>query len=137
MNYKRLESIAKAMTDASSFSCTKRCHHYSFVIYKKRILAVGLNKQKTHPTNLKNRKISTRTGEDFSEFKHICSEFSAITKLKKLTNIDTKKCVLINLRYDRNKKIALAKPCMSCQSLLNTYTFKKVLWTNNTGVYCE
>jgi hypothetical protein len=85
--------------------------------------------------HLKNRKVSVRTGEDFSEQKHTCSEFNAIVKLKRLTNIDTKKCILINLRYDRNKKLALASPCMSCKSLLNYFQFKNILYTDNDGVY--
>jgi cytidine deaminase len=85
--------------------------------------------------NLKNRKLSARTGEDISDQKHICSEFNAIIKLKRLTNIDTKKCTLVNIRFDRNKKLALASPCMSCRNLLKFHEFKNVFWTNSKGIY--
>jgi hypothetical protein len=90
---------------------------------------------KTHPTNLKNRKFSKRTGEDISEQKHTCSEFSAIKKLKRLTNIQTDRCTLINLRYDRNWNIAVAKPCMSCENLLKFFSFKKIFWSTNNNTY--
>jgi len=85
-----------------------------------------MNCNKTHPLNLLNRKISKITGEDYSEYKHTCSELNAILKLKRLTNIDTKKCTLVNIRFDRNDKVSLAKPCSSCDSLLNTITLNKL-----------
>ena len=132
--FKRLEEIAESLID---WDDSIRCRHFSFILNKKHIVAIGTNKRKTHPLNLKNRKISNITGEDFSEQKHICSEFNAITKLKRLTNINTKKCMLINLRYDRNRKIALARPCMSCRSLLVYHEFKRVIWTDDDGKYVE
>lgn len=130
--FKRLEEISKSLLD---FNSDKRCQHFSFILYKNRVISIGNNSKKTHPTNLKNRKTSLRTGEDFSDQKHICSEFSAINKLKNMTNIDTKKCVLVNLRYNRNGEIALSKPCMSCENLLKYFSFKRVIWTDNDGNY--
>lgn len=132
LKFKRFEEIAESLID---WNDSVRCRHFSFIVHKQRIVAIGSNNTKTHPTNLKNRKVSIRTGEDFSEQKHTCSEFNAILKLKRLTNIDTKKCSLINLRYDRNKKIAFAKPCMSCHKLLSYFEFKNVFWSNNDGDY--
>jgi deoxycytidylate deaminase len=134
LKYKRLEDVAKSLIDLDN---PRRCHHSSFILYKNRIVAIGANLPKTHPTNLKNRKVSKVTGEDYSTQKHICSEFNAIQKLRKLTNIDTKKCSIINIRYDRNKKLALAKPCMSCENLLRYFEFKKVVWTTDQGTYQE
>ena len=132
--FKRLEDIALSLIDWNELI---RCRHFSFILNKKKIVAIGTNQQKTHPTHLKNRKISVRTGEDFSEQKHTCSEFSAIIKLKNLTNIDTKKCTLVNLRYDRNRKLALACPCMSCISLLKYHEFKTVFYTDQSGKYVQ
>ena len=132
--FKRLEEIALSLID---WSDNLRCRHFTFILNKKRIIAIGYNSQKTHPANLKYRKFSTITGEDVSEHKRTCSEFSAIVKLKNLTNIDTKKCTLVNLRYDRNKKIAYAAPCMSCVSLLSFHEFKRVIWTDAAGKYVE
>jgi deoxycytidylate deaminase len=130
--YKRLEDIAQSLIN---WNDGMRCRHFSFIISKKKIVAIGTNQRKTHPTNLKNRKISYITGEDFSDQKHVCSEFNAVLKLKNMTNIDTKKCTLVNLRYDRNRQLALARPCMSCVSLLKYFEFKRVIWTNNDGSY--
>ena len=130
--FRRLEDIALSLID---WNDTIRCRHFSFILNKKKIVAIGSNQPKTHPTHLKNRKVSVRTGMDFSDQKHTCSEFNAIIKLKNLTNIDTKRCTLVNLRYDRNRKIALACPCMSCVSLLKYHEFKNILYANNNGEY--
>jgi hypothetical protein len=130
--FKRLEDISKSLIE---FNSKKRCQHFSFILLKNKIISIGNNSKKTHPLNLKNRKTSLRTGEDFSDQKHVCSEFSAINKLKNMTNIDTKKCILVNIRYNRNGKIALSKPCMSCENLLKYFSFKKVIWTDNDGNY--
>lgn len=134
IKFKRLEEIGESLID---FSSAKRCHHFSFILYKNKILAIGSNNQKTHPSNLKNPKISIRTGEDFSNQKYTCSEFHAILKLKRQTNIDSKKCVLVNMRFDRNGKLSYSRPCMSCQNLLKYHNFKKVIWTDNNGDYHE
>ena len=132
--FKRIEDIALSLID---WSDGLRCRHFSFIFSKRRILSIGYNTQKTHPANLKYKKFSLITGEDISEHKRTWSEFYAIVKLKNLTNIDTKKCTLINLRYDRNKKTAFAAPCMSCISLLSFHEFKRVLWTDSNGNYVE
>jgi len=99
------------------------------------LIATGINCNKTHPLNLINRKISKVTGVDYSDQKFTCSELNAILKLKRLTNIDSKKCVLVNIRYDRNDNIALAAPCMSCESLLRYHSFKQVIWSTEGGDY--
>ena len=130
--FKRLESISKEMID---FTSNKRCHHFSFILYKNKIITIGYNSKKTHPLNLKHPKISKETGENISDQKYVCSELSAIKKLKNLTNIDCSKCVMVNIRYNRNKKIAFSKPCMSCENLLKTHSFKKVIWTDDLGKY--
>jgi deoxycytidylate deaminase len=130
--YKRLEELAQSLVEYNS---DRRCRHFSFIIYKGRLISTGTNSSKTHPLNLINRKVSKITGEDYSEQKQTCSELNAILKLKRLTNIDTKKCTLINIRYDRNDKVALAKPCQSCNSLLKYHSFKNIIWSTNNGTY--
>lgn len=128
--FQKLEDIALSLLDNHN---ANRCRHFSFILYKNRLISTGLNVNKTHPMNLRNKKISRITGEDYSDQKQTCSELNAILKLKRLTNIDTRKCTLVNLRYDRNDKIALAKPCSSCQSLLRYHNFKQVIWSTNNG----
>ena len=130
--FKRLEEIAQSLV---GYNSDRRCRHFTFILYKNKLIATGTNNTKTHPFNLINRKVSKVTGEDYSEQKQTCSELNAILKLKRLTNIDTKKCTLINIRYDRNNNVALAKPCSSCQNLLRYHEFKQIIWSTNGGRY--
>jgi hypothetical protein len=133
LDYKRLEEIALSLVEDNG----NRCQHISFILNKNRLISIGTNSRKTHPVNLVNRKISKITGEDYSDQKFRCSEFNAILKLKRKTNIDTKKCTLVNIRYDRNGNIAMAKPCMSCENLLRYFEFKKVIWSGGDGTYYD
>jgi deoxycytidylate deaminase len=130
----RLKDIAYSLLDNDS---ERRCRHFSFIIHKGRLISTGTNNAKTHPLNLINRKISKITGDDYSDQKQTCSELNAILKLKRLTNIDTKKCILVNIRFNRNNEIALAKPCMSCDNLLKYHNFKQIFWTLNNGKYAS
>jgi deoxycytidylate deaminase len=129
---RQLEDTARSLLYTND---SNRCRHFSFILYKNRLIATGMNYNKTHPLNLLNRKVSKITGEDYSEYKHTCSELNAILKLKRLTNIDTKKCTLVNIRFDRNDSVSMAKPCSSCDSLLKYHNFKQIIWSTNGGDY--
>lgn len=129
---RQLEDTAHSLLGANN---SNRCRHFSFILYKNRLIATGMNCNKTHPLNLINRKVSKVTGEDYSEYKQTCSELNAILKLKRLTNIDTKKCTLVNIRFDRKDRVSLAKPCSSCDSLLKYHNFKQIIWSDNNGDY--
>lgn len=111
-----------------------RTFHVSFVLYKNRIVSVGINNVKTSPVNLKNPRYG-RGGENISTFKGSCSEWVALSKLKNMTNIPFGKCVLINVRLNKNKQIAISKPCDSCASLLEFFDIRKVFFTTNNGVF--
>jgi hypothetical protein len=131
--FSRLEEIAKSLIDETSFKT--RCRHFSFILYKRKIISIGMNCKKTHPINLLNPKFCKENGLNVSDQKQICSELNSILKLKRMTNIDTNKCILVNLRYDKNGNLALSKPCSSCENLLKYHNFKKIIWTNDNGEY--
>ena len=111
-----------------------RSLHLSFIIYKGRIISIGQNSKKTHPTNLKNKKIN-REGINISPIKGTCSELSAIKKLKALTNIPTDKCQLINIRINKNNQIRMSKPCVSCDNLLAYHSFQSVWFSDEKGEF--
>ena len=108
--------------------------HLSFLIYKGRIISIGQNSKKTHPINLKNRKIS-KDGVDISSFRGICSEWSALRQLKNLTNIPAHKCSLINIRINKNNEIRNSKPCNSCAKLISFFSISDVSYTNENGEF--
>ena len=131
MSFDKIKEIAFAF-DRDLFP--GKSLHLSFLIYKKRIISIGQNSKKTHPINLKNKKI-TKDGIDISSFRGSCSEWSAINKLKNLTNIPAEKCSLINIRVNKQNEIRNAKPCYGCLSLLAFFNISKVYYTNEKGEF--
>lgn len=131
MNFDKYVDLAYALYDENHFS---RCFHVTFIICKNRILSVGINSGKTHPINKRNPKFNDN-GVEISDWRGSCSELSALIKLKRTSNIDFGKCSLINIRIDRNKKLALARPCLSCTSLINYTSPRRVFYTDNHGKF--
>jgi len=110
-----------------------RTFHVSVLWNKNRLLSVGVNRKSTHPRNLINKKFSEE-GEDISHSKFQCAEFCAFTGLgKQRYTLDFSKCIMVNLRFDRNYRISLSRPCESCESLLRWLNLKRVYFTNSEG----
>ncbi len=100
--------------------------HFSFIIKKNRLRAIGWNSLKTHP-------LAAKIGYEY-HFVH--SELSAITRFDgrptELTN-----CVLINIRINKLGKILNSKPCVDCVRLIDTFGIKQVFYTNKLGIFEE
>lgn len=112
-----------------------RTWHFTAIWLKNRLLSVGINKKRTHPRNLLNKKFN-REGLDISGEKYSCSEIIAWLKLGKRRNtIDLNKCIMVNIRVDRNGNIGLSRPCKSCESLLQYIQPKKVYFTNEKSTF--
>lgn len=107
--------------------------HFSYIIYKNRILICAKNTAKSHPISRRNPKIGRR-GEKIIE-KNSCSEWNAVKKLIKMSgNIPFNKVELCVVRLDNNKKFAYSKPCGSCQKLIKEFCdFKNVFYTGKNG----
>ena len=109
--------IAKAMSEHSQH----HTHHMGAVIVKKnRVLSLGTNKIKTHP--------SANT-----KYKTIHAEFDAIFGLSKeeLEGAD-----IYIYRQHRNGMPACSKPCLHCAELIDLAKIKNVYYTDN-GTFCK
>ena len=111
-----------------------RCFHFSVILYKNRLISAAVNSPKTHPINLRNPKYGY-DNKNITDIKGSCSEMSACLKLKRISNIDFEKCSLINIRINRLGHLANSRPCSSCESLLNYFSFKDVFYTNDRGIF--
>jgi deoxycytidylate deaminase len=132
INFKRLLEITYSLVD---YSQNKRCHHFSFILTKGKIVSIGENVAKTHTKNLKNPSVSRINGMNYSNQKHTCSEFLAMTKLKNKTNILAKKCTMVNIRLGKNGQICNSRPCISCQSLLQYFDLRDIYYSTDLGTF--
>jgi len=109
-----------------------RCKHYSFIVYKNKLLSIGFNNPlKTHPLNLR-YKYKGRENNNIGEYIGVHSELSAILKYG---FTDCTNHILVNTRLTIANNIANSKPCGGCQNLLKQLNFKKVYYTNNSGKF--
>lgn len=132
MNFNKIREISYALFEKNPNNI--RCNHFSFAIYKNRILSIARNSWKSHPENRRNPKVSD-SGKRITDTKMSCSEFLLLKKLKYTTNISFDKIVMVNTRINRNGKLALSKPCNSCASLIEWAEVKSVYYTDDGGEF--
>lgn len=135
MKFDKFKDLSFALYDPLKKS--QRCQHFSFLVYKGKIITIGLNSSKTSPVNLRNPKICARTGLDISGEKGTCSELHCLLQFKNQTSIPAKKCVLVNVRINKNQEISLSRPCSSCQALLRFWGLKAVYYSVDEFTFCK
>ncbi len=129
INFNRLVEIGYALFDKDKLK--SRCYHLSAIYYKNKLICLAQNSIKTNPTNLLNPRFYEN--RQFNGSRGSCSELNVLTKLKNKTNIPFNKCVLINLRIDRNLDIGMSCPCSSCKNLLRWANMKAIYFSNKDG----
>tara|TARA_R110000796_G_scaffold5291_4_gene20047 strand:- start:361 stop:741 length:381 start_codon:yes stop_codon:yes gene_type:complete len=107
------------------------CHsvrqfHVTFALAKKKILAIGINGAKTNPKTQE----FAYVGDPYQIGTH--SELAAVIKLGRL---DCSRLTFINVRLKKDGKVALSKPCVGCEDMLNQIGFKRVFYTLDNGNY--
>lgn len=102
-----------------------RCCHVAFILYKSRIISIGVNDlRKSHPLNKRFR---------YHNFKNsICAELSAVIRGRKE---DYTGHTLVIVRIDRNNKLNYSCPCSGCKGLISTMNFKNVYFSNKDGEF--
>lgn len=105
----------------------KRKKHYSFIVYKNKIIAVGMNRPKDGFVPI----FSHYYGElEKSELCGRHSEPDAFNKAKGLLCGDTFE--IVNIRIS-NRKISISKPCPCCCTFLQCFGCKEVWFTTGAG----
>lgn len=95
--------------------------HASALVYKKQVLAVGVNSRKTHPL------ASKFNGKD-KPCTH--SELDAVLQVLNQYGEDVlKRCSIYNLRLTSVDRVAGSKPCVGCSKMLDAFGVRKRYWT--------
>ena len=125
MNFKKIIELSYALLPTHG---DYRCRHASFIIYKDKIMSIGINNpNKTHPKNLKFGYRNKRN-EPINEIIGIHSELAAVIKFGRQTLQDLD---IVNTRIDRNNMLVLAKPCIGCQDMLKQLGINRIFFSNN------
>lgn len=130
INFSKIVDLGRAMYNPETHPL--RCFHLSVILSKNRLVSAGINSPKTHSLNQRNPKF----GHDGQEImKGSCSEFIAINRLKRISNIDFNKCVMVNIRINKLGQLANSCPCISCKSLLAYFSFKSIYFSDSDGLF--
>lgn len=131
----KVKEIAYAIFDKTELTHTSLNFHLSFAFRKNRLLALKSNKRTSHSINLRNPKF--RRDNNVSDKSCLCSEASLFIHIKNTCNIPWSKIDIINIRIDKNGKIALSHPCCGCANLINYVTPHSVTFSGNDGLFHE
>ena len=103
-------------------TCIRGSKHACAITYKNRIIAIGVNKLKTHPIMLiygKNKN---------AIFLH--AEMDAIVKVINSHGPDIlKSCALHVMRLPQGNVLGGSKPCVGCQRALDAFMLKEVYYS--------
>jgi deoxycytidylate deaminase len=129
VNFKKIVELSYALLPTHG---DYRCRHASFIIYKDKIMSIGINNpNKTHPKNLKFGYRNKRN-EPINEIIGIHSELAAVIKFGRQTLQDLD---IVNTRIDRNNMLVLAKPCIGCQDMLKQLGINRIFFSNNQSKF--
>lgn len=129
MNFKKIVELSYALLPTHG---DYRCRHASFIIYKDKIMSIGINNpNKTHPKNLKFGYRNKRN-EPINQIIGIHSELAAVIKFGRQTLQDLD---IVNTRIDRNNMLVLAKPCIGCQDMLKQLGINRIFFSNNQSKF--
>ena len=126
----RNERIFDVLSDvAKDIDAVSKARVVACVVYKNKIVSIGMSQYKTHPFQNEFKK------NDHAIFLH--AEVDAINKAKKrLTNAEMAKSSIYICRVKKfNTQFGIAKPCSGCEACINAHGIKKVYYTNDTDNY--
>lgn len=135
---KRMFAIAKGEALKSDYNQFKLgC----VVVYKKKIISCGHNKDKTHPNQKKYNKYRDFNNVEHIYIKHsVHAEIDAISGIPFLVGkkIDEEngwdKVKVYVYRYSKTKTLACARPCEACMEMIKSLGIKHVYFTDDYGI---
>jgi len=127
INFQKLETITRALKPIHQ---TGRAFHTTFVFNKKKLVCIANNDySKQHRYHKFGHYKSKYHIGTYSAGIH--SECSALIKMG---IEDCSHLTFINVRIDNDDNVAVSKPCVNCQTLLESIGYKK-LWYYNGERY--
>lgn len=121
--YKKARNISKlSMFPRVKIGC--------IAVYKKNIIGVGFNSQKTNPLQAKYniyRNMVQFDGKPINDFLH--AEISCLNSIRDL-DIDFSKVELFIYREDCNNNLAMCKPCEACEQAIKDFGINTVHYTD-------
>ena len=118
--------MALRKIESEDFSEEIQQRHVAVIAKAGRILAVGRNRNKTHPESITLDENGDRI------LKSIHAELDAIFKVKNKEQL--KGATIYVARLGRGGDPGMSCPCTMCQALINRYGLKRAVFTTDYGI---
>ena len=130
-----LFQLARECSLKSDYTGGGRAHIGAIAVYKGSILAKGFNTDKTHTAQSRFNVYRYKdSGNNYLPEK--ChAEQTVIQKIKYL-DIDFSKVKLYIYREFKDGRLAMCRPCPSCQAAIKEMGIKQIYYTTESG-YCK
>jgi len=126
-NYKFFQ-VADKIAQTSNFN---RIQIGCIVVVHNEIIAVGANREKTHPKQKYYNEIAGfKIKKNF-----IHAEVNALNKIKNINSL--KNASIYIHRRDKNGNLAISRPCNACMSYIKQLGIKHIYYTTNLGYNYE
>ena len=126
-------SKSKGVSQLSDF---KQVHIGCVAVYKKQVIGVGYNTNKTHPIQMKYNKYRDLEWNGIQPKAKLHAELMCLLNIKDL-NIDFAKVKIFIYREDKNGHLASSKPCNACMRAIKDYGIKDIYYTVDNGYNYE
>lgn len=113
--------LLQAIKQTNNKNYRTKQNHIAFIFNRSKLIAIGVNKTKTHPLMSKH---------PYGSQLHMCAELDAINKCG---NVDFSRFSMVVLRVRSSGALAYSKPCKGCHHLLKELGFKEITYSNNLG----
>lgn len=131
IHLKRFDYLKPIAEDVSPVSSARLS---AMLVYKGKVIAVGVNQYKSHPFAAKYSKNK--------ESIYLHAEADCILKAsRKLTPAELKKSILYVCRVKYNSSVkgsfvfGKAKPCAGCEECIQAHGIKKVIYTEDSDIH--
>jgi deoxycytidylate deaminase len=117
--------LALRRIDCTEYSGSIQHKHAAVIAKGRRVLAIGRNRAKTHPS-------STEVDDDGNRFcRSIHAEMDAISKVKNKEML--KGATIYVARKGKTGEQGMSCPCRMCQDEINKYGLKRAVFTTKHG----
>jgi deoxycytidylate deaminase len=127
------EKLFKVAESVACLSEFPRIQIGAVIAKKSNIIAVGVNQEKSHPTQ-KEFNLNRFNGKLDTCQHHLHAEMDAFLKVR---NTDLSKASIYVFRRNANNELAMSRPCPACMAMIKKSGIKKVYYTTNDGFAAE
>ena len=124
----RYDACCKLAKSLRKIYQSGRTFHITVAIYKRKVLAVGIN---NYSRIVFRTKLGTYKRD--GNIDYVPNMHSEVAALLKLARADCSNLEFYNVRVDRNDIIRSSIPCYNCMCLLKQVGYKRIIYVNSNG----